>query len=616
MRRSGPTLPPVAEDRLGGRHDGPGPILELADLRVTYDAGATRVHALRGVTLSVDRGDAVGVVGESGSGKTTLALSTLRLLPGEAVIEGSVRLGGQELVGAPAEVVRRHRGRTAAYVIQAPGRGFNPVRTIGSQIAEPMRLLLDMSKADARDKTARLARLVELDPDLLDRYPHELSGGERQRAMLAMALACDPPLLILDEPTSNLDSTTKAAIAQTLAGLRHGRGVGLLVISHDLSLMADLTDDLAVLYGGIVLERGPTRTIVTDPRHPYSRDLLGAYPSMTTQKDLRGIRGAAPDPADPPSGCPYHPRCTQAIEECITWPPELLPVAGRRIACLRGGVLIRLAAANVTKSYRTGLRRTVQALNGVTLDVREGEVVGIVGETGSGKSTLVRILIGVEEPDAGTVEWEGSPLAAFDKENWADFRRRVAVVFQDPFEAVSPLLAVGDVVQEPLDVQHLGNRAERSERVTAALAGVGLPQTEAFLSRRAHDLSGGQLQRVAIARALVLGPRLLLADEPTSMLDASEQAKLMVMLKDEQVARGMAMVVVSHDLALVRKVADRLVVLHAGEVAEAGPGAEVIAAPRHPVTRVLVQAAARLGTREPVAAASPGDVATAGGVEK
>lgn len=573
------------------------PILEIADLRVTYDAGATPIQALRGVTLRVGRGDAVGVVGESGSGKTTLALATLRLLPAEAAIEGSVRLGGQELVGAPAEDVRRHRGRTAAYVIQAPGRGFNPVRTIGSQIAEPMRLHLHMSKPDAQDKTARLARLVELDPDLLDRYAHELSGGERQRAMLAMALACDPPLLVLDEPTSGLDSTTKAAIAETLGRLRREQGLALLVISHDLSLMADLTDDLAVLYGGIVLEHGPTRTILTDPRQPYSRDLLAAYPSMTTQKDLRGIRGAAPDPADPPAGCPFQPRCTQAIDECATWAPEFSAVAGRRIVCLRGGVLTRLAATDVAKSYRTGLRRSVQALTSVSLDVREGEVVGIVGETGSGKSTLVRVLVGVEEPDAGTVEWEGRPLAAFEKQEWADFRRRVAVVFQDPFDAVSPLLSVAEVVREPLDVQRIGTGAERAERTAAALAGVGLPQTEAFRTRRAHDLSGGQLQRVAIARALVLGPRLLLADEPTSMLDASEQAKLMVMLKDQQMARGMAMIVVSHDLALVRKVADRLVVLHAGEVVETGPGAGVIAAPQHPVTRALEHAAATLGTR-------------------
>ena len=212
-----------------------------------------------------------------------------------------------------------------------------------------MRLLLDMSKADAHAKTARLARLVELDPDLLDRYAHELSGGERQRAMLAMALACDPPLLILDEPTSGLDSTTKAAVAETLGRLRRERGLALLVISHDFSLMADLTDDLAVLYGGIVVERGPTPTILTDPRHPYSRDLLGAYPSMTTQKDLRGIRGSAPDPADPPSGCPYHPRCTQAIEECATWPPEFSAVAGRSIACLRGEDAARLPAETIAK---------------------------------------------------------------------------------------------------------------------------------------------------------------------------------------------------------------------------------------------------------------------------
>lgn len=590
----------MGADGRGDGHVGHGPVLEVTALRVSYDAGGAAVHALRGVTLSVDRGGAVGVVGESGSGKTTLALSTLRLLPDEAAMEGSVRLGGEEMVGAPAEAVRRHRWRTAAYVIQAPGRGFNPVRTIGSQVAEPMRLHLDLSRAEARNKAARLARLVELDAGLLERYAHELSGGERQRAMLAMALACDPPLLVLDEPTSGLDSTTKAAIAATLDRLRREQAVGLLVISHDLSLVAALTDELAVLYGGMVVEHGPTATVLRDPRQPYTRDLLGAYPAMTTQKDLRGIRGVAPDPADPPPGCPYHPRCTQAIADCAAWDPELSPVAGRRIVCLRGGILTRLAAAGITKAYRTGMRRTVTALRGVSLDVREGEVVGVVGETGSGKSTLVKILVGLEEPDSGTVEWEGRPLTSFGKNDWADFRRRVAVVFQDPFDAVSPLLSVAEAVREPLDVQHAGNSGQRAAEVVNALAAVGLPQTAAFMSRRAHDLSGGQLQRVAVARALVLGPRLLLADEPTSMLDASEQAKLVVMLKDQQVARGMAMVVVSHDLALVRKVADRLVVVHAGEVVEAGPGADVIASPRHEVTRALVAAAGRLGAREPV----------------
>lgn len=603
----------AAGEGTGGGEGASGPRLELSGLRVTYDPGGAEVQALRGVTLSVSTGSAVGVVGESGSGKTTLALSALRLLPAEAAIGGSVRLGGEELVGASAEAVRRHRGRTAAYVIQAPGRGFNPVRTVGSQVTEPMRLHLGLSRSAARDKASDLARLVELSPDLLERYAHELSGGERQRAMLAMALACDPPLLVLDEPTSGLDSSTKAAIADTLDRLRREEGVGLLVISHDFGLVARLTDEVAVLYGGMVVEHGPTARVLDDPRHPYTRDLVGAYPSMSTQKDLRGIRGAAPDPADPPTGCPYHPRCTQAIDECASWEPELAPVAGRRILCLRGGVLTRLAATDVTKTYRTGMRRTVTALQGVSLEVREGEVVGVVGETGSGKSTLVKVLVGVEAPDRGAVEWEGRPLASFGRHEWADFRRRVAVVFQDPFEAVSPLLSVAEVVREPLDVQHSGTSAQRGLEVAAALAAVGLPQTDAFMARRAHELSGGQLQRVAVARALVLGPRLLLADEPTSMLDASEQAKLMVLLKDQQLARGMAMIVVSHDLALVRKVADRLVVMHAGEVVETGPGADVIASPAHRVTRALVQAAARLGTREPITTHSPGDGRATGG---
>jgi peptide/nickel transport system ATP-binding protein len=552
------------------------------------------VQALRGVSLSVHPGQVVGVVGESGSGKTTLTLSTLMLLPLEARVSGSLRVVGRELVGAADHVARRVRWRRAACVIQAPGRGLNPVRTIASQVAEPLRRHLMMGRREARDKARELGASVGLDAALLDRYPHQLSGGEQQRAMVAMALSCEPDLLVLDEPTSGLDATTKADLLATLGHLRDERDLAMLVVSHDLSAVATLADEIAVLYGGMLLERGVTSRIFADPRQPYTRDLLSAYPAMTTQKDLRGIRGTPPDPTDPPGGCPYHPRCSQAIPECATWEPTFERIAGREVVCLRGGVLTTLSVRGLRKSYPLGRHQRTPALRGVDLEVRHGEVVGVVGETGSGKSTLARLLIGLTEPDAGAVWWDGQDLASFTTADWTVFRQHTAIVFQDPFDAVSPRLSVAAVAGEPLNVQRLGSRAERASRVREALADVGLPTGDAFLGRRAHSLSGGQLQRVAVARALILGPSLLIADEPTSMLDASEQAKLMTLLKDLQVARGMALVFISHDLALVRKVADRLVVLHRGEVAESGPGHRVIAAPSHPVTRRLIHASPSL----------------------
>jgi peptide/nickel transport system ATP-binding protein len=563
--------------------------LAIEGLRVTYDADSDHpVYAVRGVDLRVAGGQAVGLVGESGSGKTTVALATLMLLPAESEIRGSVRVAGQELVGAPAATLRALRWRRAAVVVQAPGRGFNPVRTVLSQIAEPLELHLDLGRTAARDRARELAESVALDPELLDRYPHQLSGGERQRAMLAMALSCGPDLLVLDEPTSGLDSVTRTAVLDLLRRLRDDLGLGLLLVSHDVASVAQVADDIAVLYAGMVLERGATRPVVDDPRQPYTRDLLAAYPTMTTQKDLRGIRGTPPDPTAPPSGCPYHSRCTQAIADCVTWQPEFSDVAGRQIVCVRGGILTRLSARNLGKTYRLDRRHSVEALRGVDLEVHEGEVVGVVGETGSGKSTLARLLLGIEPPDDGQVLWEERDLATFDKADWAAFHRHAAIVFQDPFEATSPLHTVAQVVREPLDVQAVGSAAERDDEVRRRLREVGLPPTDALLRRRAHELSGGQLQRVAVARALVLGPRLLAADEPTSMLDASEQAKLLVLLKGLQVERGMAMVFVSHDLALVRKVADRIVVLHQGVAVEQGPASRLLAVPAHDVTRRLI----------------------------
>jgi peptide/nickel transport system ATP-binding protein len=381
----------------------------------------------------------------------------------------------------------------------------------------------------------------------------------------------------------------------------------LILISHDLAAAARVAERVAVLYAGKLAEVGAAQEVLEQPRHPYTWGLLNAYPNMTTARDLRGIRGRAPDASDPPTGCRFHPRCTQAVELCRQADPPLVEVhliggRGRLIACHLGGLQTLLQARDLRKAFSTnGDGGAVTAVRGASLEVYEGEVVALVGETGSGKTTLGRLLVGLLEADGGHVIFEGQNLGGVSgrarkglRQQRRSLQRRLQFIAQDPFDAVSPRLTVVEIVREPLDVQKVGTAAERGEKVREALHAVGLPTEPDFLARRAHELSGGQLQRAAIARALVLDPKLVVADEPVSMLDASEQAKVINLLKEIQSERGMGLLLVSHDLALVRKVADRILVMRQGEIVEAGPANRVVTRPEHDYTRVLLGAAPSL----------------------
>jgi peptide/nickel transport system ATP-binding protein len=414
--------------------------------------------------------------------------------------------------------------------------------------------------------------------------------------MLAMSLSCDPQILILDEPTSGQDLLSRARLIDLLRQARVEAGLSLILISHDLAAAAQVAERVAVLYAGKLVEVGPARELLEKPRHPYTWGLLSAYPNMTTARDLRGIRGSAPNPSDPPIGCRFHPRCTQAVDLCHQAEPPLVHVGGWLIACHLGGLQTLLQARDLRKTFSSnGQGERVTAVLRASLEVYEGEVVALVGETGSGKTTLGRLLVGLLEADGGRVVFEGQDLAALNgRQRRRALQRRLQFVAQDPFEAISPRLTVAEIVREPLDIQRIGTAAERARRVHAALASVGLRPNPAFLAQRAHQLSGGQLQRVAIARALVLDPKLIVADEPVSMLDASEQAKVINLLKEIQNERGMGLLLVSHDLALVRKVADRILVMHQGEIVEAGPASRIVTRPQRSYTRVLVQAAPAL----------------------
>lgn len=559
------------------------PLLEVSDLRVSFEGN---VEALCGVSLSLDSGQSLAIVGESGAGKTTLAQCMVGLVaPSRAT--GSVRVKGQEIIGAPEEVLRRLRWKTVALALQ--GAPFNPVASVGSQVSEPLRERAGLSAAEAGRRAAALADEVLLDPAKLARFPHQLSGGERRRAMLAMALALDPELLILDEPAAGLDPVTKHELIGRIGELARRRGFALIVVSHDLPAAIALAQRTVVLYAGEAMEVGESASVLDDAAHPYTWSLVRAYPMMTTTKDLRPIRGRPPDSRAIPPGCPFHPRCTQAETICIGEHADLRPSRGRLVACHFGGVRELLRADGVGMTYR-GDNQTVRALAGVSLMVRHGESVGIVGASGSGKTTLARIISGDLAPGSGTVMLGEQPVSGSWRREQRAHRRSIQLVRQDPWDALSPRLTIAELVREPLDLD--GEDREAGARAVAEmLIAVGLPTSEDFLASHSHNLSGGELQRVALARALSARPKLLVADEPTSMLDASEQARLLVVLRELQVEQGLALVLVSHDLAVVRKVTDRTLVLDAGQVAEDGPSEHVCTNPTSAAGRRLIAAA-------------------------
>ncbi len=560
------------------------PLLAVDNLRVDLAGG---VQALRGVTFGLNAGDTLAVVGESGAGKSTLAHALLGALQ-PPLARGSVQVAGHELLGASDPLLRSLRWSTVALVPQSSA--LNPVSRVGHQITEPLSAQGRTPPAAARVRAEALAQEVGLDVGLLERYPHELSGGQLRRVMLAMALVLDPALVILDEPTVGLDPAGRADLLDRVVALARNRGFGMLVATHDLPAAVRLTDRCLMLYAGEVIESAATRALVGRPAHPYSRALLSAYPVMSTTKDLRPIRGRAPDPRAVPTGCAFHPRCTQAVAACADRRPLLEPARGRLVACHFGGTTTLLSASTVSKTFGSGARR-VRALDNVTFAVEHGESVGVVGQSGSGKSTLARVLSGHLAPDSGEVRLEGETFPTSWSRPARQLRRRVQLVMQNPWQALSPRLTVRELVREPLDVAGEGDRSGCGQLVDEMLDAVGLPTSSAFTSSRVDQLSGGQLQRVALARAVIARPQVLVADEPTSMLDASEQARLLLVLRGLQVDRGLGLVLVSHDIAVVRKVTDRIVVLDAGRVVEVGSSESVSGSPRTEAARRIVTAA-------------------------
>ncbi len=549
-------------------------MLQIENLKVAY--GKTEI--LHGISLMVKQGETLALIGESGAGKTTLGLSLLRLA-GDAVT-GSVRWQGRDLLDYTEEELRDIRGRTVAMVHQSGGEVLHPLHTAIEQVAEAVLVHFPVTKEAAKAKAAATLMVAGLEADRHGLHPHRLSGGEQQRVLLAIALVNEPELLILDEPTSSLDPLGKAQVLQIMESTLKGRTS--LLITHDLATAAAVADTVAVLYSGRIVETGPCAEVFASPRHPYTRALLRAYPDMTTFKDIQCIPGHA---AYHVPGCAFHPRCSQKVEICDTVVPAIvLKTGGRSVACHRGGIVPMLEVAGLHKKLEG---RTI--LKDISLTLYEGETMALVGESGSGKTTLAKTLMGLWPADGGVFRLDG-------KNDWKrhQFYERIQLVFQNPKEAFSHLLSVEDIVREPLDIHDRGLKAERDEKVRRTLVEVDLPVSEDFLRRYPHQLSGGEAQRVAIARALILEPKLLIADEITASLDAGVQARVVRLLMRLQDMRGLALLFITHDIALARKISDRAIVLKNGRIVETGMSSVVFSNPVHPYTQQLVEAAPRL----------------------
>ncbi len=549
-------------------------MLRIENLKVSFEGE----HILRGIELEVTDGECLAVIGESGAGKTTLGLSIMGLLNGNT--HGRITLGNTNILDLSAEEMRQLRWNRVAMAFQSSQNRLNPTHRILDQVAEPLIAHGQNRKEQAKQRAAELLDKAGLSPEKFSHYPHELSGGEQQRVLIAMALINNPEILILDEPISSLDAGSRIEMMEFLRQAITDRTV--LVVTHDLSTAAKLASKTATLYGGRIVELGPTSDVLSRPRHPYTRALLRSYPNMTTVKDLQGIKGQMDRRV---IGCAFHPRCTQAIPLCHEQIPELTDHDGRKVACHRGGIIPALSADNLSKSFGA-----IKAVDSVSLTLEHGETLALVGQSGSGKTTLARMITGILDPDTGEVFLEQSK----SKQSGKDFHQVVQLIFQNPGEALSHRLTVMEAVREPLEIQGIGTKEEREEMARKTIGEVELPTTEEFLDEYPHHLSGGELQRVNIARALVLNPQILIADEPTAFLDSSIQAKVLKLLMNLQENRGLSMLFITHDIAVARKISDRIAVMQEGRIVEQGPASQIIANPSHTYTQNLLNAAAEL----------------------
>jgi peptide/nickel transport system ATP-binding protein len=600
----------------------PRPVIEIDNLHVQFVTSHGTVRAVEGLSYSVYPGEMVAIVGESGSGKSVSALATMRLLPpGTARIQGNIRFDGRELLTLSEEEMRQLRGREIAMIFQEPMTSLNPVLRIGLQIMEPLLIHLKMSEAEARARAIELLTLVGItDPaSRLAQYPHQLSGGMRQRVMIAIGLACNPKLLIADEPTTALDVTIQAQILELMKDLSRRLGVAVVIITHNLGIVARYADRVNVMYAARLVESGTAETVFGRPLHPYARGLLTAVPRLDRGRSakLATIDGAPPNLLAPPEGCRFRPRCRFAIEKCQEVPPLEAAERGHLVACFRkqeiealdpigarvdgsqkaagtgdGAAILDIRHASKFFPVRGGfMRRTrlVRAVNDVTIDIKRGETLGLVGESGCGKSTLGRLVLRLDDPTAGEIRFEDIDIAQLKRSEMVAVRKKMQVIFQDPYSSLNPRMTVGQIIAEPMYVHEILPKDKIQPRVAELLQLVGLYPYMAL--RYPHELSGGQRQRVGIARALAVEPRVIICDEAVSALDVSIQGQVINLLEDLQHKLGLTYLFIAHDLAVVRHISTKVAVMYLGRIVEYAAADELFANPKHPYTKALLAAA-------------------------
>jgi peptide/nickel transport system ATP-binding protein len=598
--------------------------VQIEGLAISYRRRNRLLQVIHDLDLHIKPGEAYGLVGESGCGKTTVAMAVMRYLPANAVVEsGRIVFGGEDVLRLPEAQLRRWRGDRMAMVYQDPGSSLNPSMRVGAQIAEVYRHHRGMAKnqalAAARDM---LEKVRVTDPGrILRRYPHELSGGQQQRVVIAMALATDPDLLVLDEPTTGLDATVEAEVLDLVEQLRDEFNASILFISHNLGIVARMCERVGVLYAGRLIEEGPASELFTRPRHPYTLALLRCVPRLGMRKDTRRldpIPGALPPLGVEIAGCVYADRCPIARERCRADPPPLYAVSDGHVAACHyheevpaippsaetvppaampvdGGVLLKVD--DLVKTYRSG-GGDVTAVAGVSFEVKRGEVFGLVGESGGGKSSLAKTLVGLVDATEGRIEFEGSPVSRSAQRKNRELRRQIQMVFQNPDTALNPRHAVQKILRRSLKLlAGLDSRRKQEERMVELASSVRLQPR--YLEVRPAALSGGLKQRVAVARAFAGTPRLVLCDEPVSALDVSVQAAILNLLVDLQLQRQVSYIFISHDLAVVHYLADRIGVMYLGWLVDVGPAEAVFNPPHHPYTEALLSAIPSLDLDEP-----------------
>ncbi|HSN39021.1 MAG TPA: ABC transporter ATP-binding protein [Burkholderiales bacterium] len=609
------------------------PLLKVEDLHTWIDTGNAIVRAVDGLSLAMGHGETFALLGESGCGKSVTALSVMRLLPDAGqIVGGSIELDGENLLALPEAEMRGVRGRRIAMIFQEPMLSLNPVMTAGTQIAETLQRHTDLEGAALNRRVLELLDAVRI-PDAArrrDEYPFRLSGGMKQRVMIAMALACDPRLLIADEPTTALDVTIQKQILDLLRDLQKSRGMSVLLITHDLAVVAEMAQRVAVMYAGEIVETADCGSFFAQPRHPYSQKLFDSLPARHKRGGaLAVIRGGVPQLTGEFAGCRFVERCDRAWERCRSTVPAWhdlgnglgvrchlfapgeagggerrkakdgkpgSPMEGAATPVPRPSSIAPLLEVSDLKVYfplhKGAFRRVagqVRAVDGVSLAIGAGRTLGLVGESGCGKTTVGKSILRLIEPTAGAIIFDGTDLAALSRAQMRAHRRYAQIIFQDPYSSLNPRMRVAETIEEGMTALHVGDdRAGRQARIDGLLAEVGLPAETKY--RYPHEFSGGQRQRIAIARALAVEPRLIICDEPTSALDVSVQAQILNLLKELQTRKGLAYLFITHNISVIEFLADEVAVMYLGRIVEYGNTGEVLENPMHPYTRALLSA--------------------------